>query len=903
MVAVQAAKIHDDQQPQATPKDYIAPAETAEHVDEAQLEPQPSPIMESYELSWADAHDLDAMLMTQVTLSEGQRAQIETASARLAAALRSPSALARSVLRGHCTGSGATDYVLLSSLVRRLEELDASAAITDALAGAISSEADLQRAATLPLPGRNPSPSSRSSGSNSSPASPPQEKAPAQLQGANDSRCVSSPSAVDCNWITAALACSVPLLSHSLPVDVNGVSILPHHHTLVRKEADPESRCLQGGRIIYTTCHVCDRCMEPIHDQVFYQCPDACCDLDFCPVCYEELEGVMDNFVKRKPKSKSLQHLRDRMLWSLYVVAELADLLLARTQAERMMVAKSLAEEWPVALFSELVRAVVDVCNAKMLFNIRRGTVTTSVRLERTLSGVHEYVPEGQDIQMDSKFWSTVGLLQFLYHCNTMTPSTALSEECEALYRIPLQEFVMEGINRCRPDKEWRKWKQQQLSKRCELDMRMVESFHAEFGFRSLVAHSNLLPISFRRHCVLEDVRFLMRDQRKLLKPLVFQVDRCSPTELISEVVAAFARPEEVQNIDTPLDSEQRQDSTSEAPHPCKRHALEGVPPGFPFLCRPVRVGFKGEAGEGPGVQREFFQVAMRTFLGAIFAQNADRSYWFDSEESDRSDAYFSCGALLGQAVLHDVLIPSVFPWPLYDLLLRDLGSAMATPKPTLEQLWKCYPLEAAALQKVLDYEGEDILHHFGDLGWERTGIDPDITLSQATKRKFVDAYVAWSFGPRIHDRQMKPFSQGFQAVLGGSIMIREMMDAFQLERIICGRDEPVDVSALRRRASCQGWTEAEQQEYLPKFWDILASLPEAEKIQFVVFVTASDRVPLRGWEELRLEIQKNGNDDVRLPTAYTCFSLLLLPVYSSQDILRRNLRTAISNSEGFGLQ
>jgi len=83
----------------------------------------------------------------------------------------------------------------------------------------------------------------------------------------------------------------------------------------------------------------------------------------------------------------------------------------------------------------------------------------------------------------------------------------------------------------------------------------------------------------------------------------------------------------------------------------------------------------------------------------------------------------------------------------------------------------------------------------------------------------------------------------------------------------------------------------------------VLETFTEVVKLQFLIFVTGSDRVPLRGWDELRLVIQKNGTGDDRMPTAYTCFCLVLLPKYSSREVLQRQLLLAVENSEGFGLQ
>ena len=43
-------------------------------------------------------------------------------------------------------------------------------------------------------------------------------------------------------------------------------------------------------------------------------------------------------------------------------------------------------------------------------------------------------------------------------------------------------------------------------------------------------------------------------------------------------------------------------------------------------------------------------------------------------------------------------------------------------------------------------------------------------------------------------------------------------------------------------------------------------------------------------------------DDDMKLPSSHTCFNQLVLPNYSSKDILRQKLMMAIDNSTGFGM-
>ena len=73
------------------------------------------------------------------------------------------------------------------------------------------------------------------------------------------------------------------------------------------------------------------------------------------------------------------------------------------------------------------------------------------------------------------------------------------------------------------------------------------------------------------------------------------------------------------------------------------------------------------------------------------------------------------------------------------------------------------------------------------------------------------------------------------------------------------------------------------------------------QKRKLLEFITASDRVPVGGMSNLQFTLQKNGVGDLHLPTSYTCFGILLLPEFSTKDVLRSKLGMALENSKGFG--
>lgn len=645
-------------------------------------------------------------------------------------------------------------------------------------------------------------------------------------------------------WASVLLAAVLPLLANALPRDANGISVIPHRHEMERLEASEDSLHFTPlGRTAYRTHKVCDNCQVRITDRFFFHCSENC-DTDFCSECHKKLQEIFDSYFADEHQALDKSRRYDRIFWVISTTDRIAAQLLRMSHADRMAFAHELAFEWPQAMFEQFVSAVTDVVNAKVV-----------------------HVQDVKDVQSDADFWSTMGLLQFLYGINSLPCSTLrIDEENTRGPKIEYDNFILEGINKCEPISEWQRWKKNPSA-------RVPDVLAADFDFVltadfcSFLTHSNLVPIGFRRVCLLCDVWEQVHIHMVRMLPLQLEVQR-APAKMLADILACFRGLNDVE------------------------------------LRRPLRVTFEGELAAGQGVTREFFKVALRSFLEggglSLFHYNEhQRTYWF-SESADNPEAYRACGILLGQAILNNVLVPNIFPRVLYDRLLEDLGSPCAKSL-GIEDVAAVSQEIGQSLQKVLDHEGADIGDVFGDLDWAATGRIPEGSqLTQETKAQYVQGYVQWFFHERIAP-QLDPFSEGFRAILGGSSLLQRLVDAVQLEKILCGGSVPVDIVAIQRGAATEGWSG--ETEYISIFWDTLASFTEQEKVQFVVFCTASDRVPLRGWQDLRLNIQKHGVGDDRLPTAHTCFCQLLLPHYSSKRVLRTNLLLAIANSEGFGMK
>jgi E3 ubiquitin-protein ligase HUWE1 len=104
--------------------------------------------------------------------------------------------------------------------------------------------------------------------------------------------------------------------------------------------------------------------------------------------------------------------------------------------------------------------------------------------------------------------------------------------------------------------------------------------------------------------------------------------------------------------------------------------------------------------------------------------------------------------------------------------------------------------------------------------------------------------------------------------------------------------------------------------------WEILESFENAERAEFLQFVTGSSKVPLDGFKGLigmrgpqKFTIAKIKTDDIlRLPSGHTwyyipsffltftsSFNQIDIPEYPSKEIMHERLLTAIKETKGFG--
>jgi len=640
-------------------------------------------------------------------------------------------------------------------------------------------------------------------------------------------------------WLPAALSAALPLLSGSLPRDQRGLCVIPHPHELKQERACRRDLFLtETGNVAYQTRRACDNCDRPIQGRVWYSCTAEGCEVDFCLRCHKSLTEL---FAGRN---------MDNARWSAEFTGQVSTLILSMlSREEREELIRVLAFEWPVTMFEQLVQAVADVADAKV---------------------VHVQDGADCDLTLDAEFWHIIGFLQLL-HASNLLPGREMrfGELCLRGPRIPLERFVLGAIDKCDAEADLKRWK-----KNCSADTslpgRMVleeSSFCVSKEFAVFLAHGALVPIGFRQRCLQHDVNdAVFGELRRRRSALKLRVPR-EPAALCEAVVNALG----AENAE---------------------------------LTKKLAVSFQGEQGEGPGVVREFLCLAMKSLLDGCPSGAAAgpweydaqlRTYWFREPLVEWREGLRACGALIGHALLTGSFLQASLPQAIYAHLLRSLGSTQPS-EPRLADLALVRPELAKGLQQLIEFDGDNVADVF-PLDWPGASrLDhPD-----TDRKDYVSDYVKWFFFERF-ESHLSALADGFKAVLGRSRLLRSLIDATQFEQILCGAEAPLDVEALRRGAEVKGWS-ADDSGYLDGFWEILKGFNSAEQRRFIVFVSSCARMPPQGWQDLSLQVQKHGTSDARLPTAYTCFTLLLLPRYTSADILRVRLHAAIMETEGFGL-
>ncbi len=178
-----------------------------------------------------------------------------------------------------------------------------------------------------------------------------------------------------------------------------------------------------------------------------------------------------------------------------------------------------------------------------------------------------------------------------------------------------------------------------------------------------------------------------------------------------------------------------------------------------------------------------------------------------------------------------------------------------------------------------------------------RNGIDRVVT--ERNKFEYVKLRAEYETRYAV-EKYVLPFMDAFHEVVPLETIKESGITAAELDAIINGKSS-VDVEEIRAYSIYQGGISESHMQVL-WFWQVLGSFDQFGRRAFLRFVTGTSKAPLDGYDP-PFNITE-GVDMLQdsLPRAHTCFNQVVLPPYSSPEMLKERLWFAIENCEGFEL-
>lgn len=357
------------------------------------------------------------------------------------------------------------------------------------------------------------------------------------------------------------------------------------------------------------------------------------------------------------------------------------------------------------------------------------------------------------------------------------------------------------------------------------------------------------------------------------------------------------------------------------------RSVSEVVGTGQEEIKKGLRIQFLGEEGlDSGGLRKEWFLLLVREVFDpehGLFVYDEDSHYcYFNPGTFETSDQFFLVGAVLGLAIYNSTILDVALPPFAFRKLLASApnytGPATSSSRPvsgyTLEDLAEFRPTLANGLRQLLDFDGdvkETFCRDFVAVG-ERYGQLVEVPLcsdgdhravTNSNRHEFVDLYIKYLLDTSVA-RQFEPFKRGFYTVCAGNAL--SLFRPEEIELLVRGSDEPLDVATLRTIAIYDGWGKginASEEPVVFWFWDAFEKASARDQRKLLSFITSSDRIPAMGATSLVLKITCLGDHSNRFPIARTCFNMLGLYRYRERSILEERLWRAVVDSEGFGMK
>jgi hypothetical protein len=311
------------------------------------------------------------------------------------------------------------------------------------------------------------------------------------------------------------------------------------------------------------------------------------------------------------------------------------------------------------------------------------------------------------------------------------------------------------------------------------------------------------------------------------------------------------------------------------------------------------------------------------TKLGMFTLDPQTRITWFHPGTLEPDWKFEMIGLVFSLAVYNGITLPVTLPLVLYTFLLRPemLFQSMSL-KDCFNLVADGWPDKAKSFQQLLEFEGDvaDVIMREYAFSYDAFGqhIDhkmddpypsaaqraegltterPDFELvTNENRAAFVVQYIEHLTYHSVRP-QLEAFQRGFMTCLNPKSL--QFFTPAALRRLVEG-EHHISMPSLRRFTRYEDGYSATHPT-ITTFWRIVEKYSQEDCRHLLEFVTASDRVPVTGYEGIVFHIKRLADGDM-LPTSSTCFGKLYLPDYEDEGKMERKLGLAIRNSKGFGV-
>jgi hypothetical protein len=307
---------------------------------------------------------------------------------------------------------------------------------------------------------------------------------------------------------------------------------------------------------------------------------------------------------------------------------------------------------------------------------------------------------------------------------------------------------------------------------------------------------------------------------------------------------------------------------------------------------------------------------------------------WFQPSSLEPDWKFEMIGMLFSLAIYNGITLPVTFPLALYRHMLPEHAPLRNrdVPLTATDSINEGWPDLAKGFEQLLSWTDGDVADVFmRDYAFsyeafgqnidhnmeepylhprqENSGcpaIRPEDLLSHKTseakpvtnanREAFVLDYI-----DHLTRLSVLPALQAFKKGFGACIQPKSLtlFSPYTLRSLVEGT-QYISIPLLQRCARYErGYTESHPT--IVNFWHVAAAFDQDDCRHLLEFVTASDRVPVTGYEGITFHIERV-SDTRLLPTSSTCFGKLYLPDYENEAVLRGKLELAIRNSRGFGV-